>query len=120
VQSVPTRGAQLSATALGDSTALRGFASITTGGLDVTLFFNDIHCGTGTPWATEAPHRVSRRVLPLLSQTALPLTVQMVLRDSSAPARLQQDSFLGYAPLMDARDSQQHFVIWKSSQRSLS
>lgn len=113
VQAVPTRGAQLSATTLGDSTALSGFASIPTGGLDVTLFFNESHCGTGTPWATEAPHRLSRRVLPLLSQTALPLTVQMVLREPSAPARLTQDSYLGYVPLMDAGNQYQQFLLFR-------
>jgi hypothetical protein len=113
VQPVATRGSQLSATTLGDSTALGGFASVPTGGLEVALFFNESHCGTGTPWALEAPHRLSQRVLPLLGQTALPMTVRMVLRDQSAPARLQQDSYLGYAPLADAENCQQQFLLFR-------
>jgi hypothetical protein len=113
VQSLATRGAQLSATALGDSTALSGFASVPTGGLEVTLFFNESQCGTGIPWALEAPHRLSRRVLPLLLQTSLPLTVRMVLREQSAPAHLQQDTYLGYAPLMDAENLYQQFLLFR-------
>lgn len=112
VQPVATRGAQLSATALGDSTALSGFASVPTGGMEVALFFNEGQCGTGRPWAMEAPHRLSRRVLPLLVQTSLPLTVWMVLRDRSAPARLQQDSYLGYAPLVDAESLNQQILLF--------
>lgn len=113
VQSVATRGAQMSATALGDSTALSGFASVPTGGLEVTLFFNESQCGTGIPWALEAPHRLSQRVLPRLAQASLPLTVRMVLREQSAPARLHQDTYLGYAPLMDAENlHQQQFLLF--------
>lgn len=122
VQPVPTRGAQMSASALGDSTALGGFASVPTGGLEVALFFNENQCGTGIPWALEAPHRLSQRVLPLLVQTSLPLTVRMVLRDPSAPAHLQKDSYLGYAPLADAESLRQQFLLFhgKTSQSSAS
>jgi hypothetical protein len=111
-QLVTTKGAQLSATTLGDSTALSGFASVPTGGLEVVLFFNERQCGTGVPWAMEGPHRLSRLVLPLFQQTSLPLTVRMVLRDQSAPARLQQDSHLGYAPLVGGAAPQQ-MLLWR-------
>ncbi len=112
-QSVATQGSQLSATTLGDSTALGGFASVPTGGLEVALFFNENQCGTGTPWAMEAPHRLSQRVLPLLAQTALPLTVRMVLRDQSGPACLQKDSYLGYAPLMEAGNHPRQILLFR-------
>lgn len=113
VQPVATRGTQMSATALGDSTALSGFASVPTVGLEVVLFFDSSQCGTGTPWALEAPHRLSQRVLPLLVQTSLPLTVRMVLRDQSAPAQLQRDSYLGYAPLVDAENLPRQFLLFR-------
>ncbi|WP_239470611.1 type VI secretion system baseplate subunit TssG [Archangium violaceum] len=112
VQPVATQGSQLSATTLGDSTALGGFASVPTGGLEVVLFFNESQCGMGIPWAIEAPRRLTQGVLPLLVQTSLPLTVQMALRDQSAPARLQQDSYLGYAPLVDAENRPQQFILF--------
>lgn len=113
VQPVATRGAQLSATALGDSTALGGFASVPTGGLEVALFFNESQCGTGIAWAREAPHRLFQRVLPLLAEASLPLTVRMVLRDQSAPARLLGDSHLGYAPLAGADGLHQNVLLFR-------
>ncbi|NMO18640.1 hypothetical protein HPC49_12450 [Pyxidicoccus fallax] len=113
VQPVATRGPHLSATSLGDSTALGGFASVLTGGLEVTLFFDEGQCGTGISWATAAPQRLSHRVLPLLVHAAVPLTVCMVLRDPCAPARLQRDSYLGYAPLMGAGNPHQAFILFR-------
>jgi hypothetical protein len=93
--------------------ALGGFASVPTGGLEVALFFKENQCGTGTPWAREAPHRLFQRVLPLLTRMSLPLTVRMVLRDQSAPARLQQDTYLGYAPLVDADGLHQQILLFR-------
>ena len=118
VRSVATQGAHLSATALGDSTALSGFATVPTGGLEVALFFNESECGTGTPWAVEAPHRLSRRLLPQLAQVPLLLTIRMVLRDRGAPARLQRDSYLGYAPLEDTGNTHHQQLLFQGTTSS--
>lgn len=115
VQPVAARGAQLSATALGDPAALGRFAPVPTGGLEVALFFNQSQCGTGAPWVLEAPRRLSQRVLPVLAQALLPLSVWMVLRDQSAPARLQQDSYLGYSPLVDAAGPHQWILLLRQN-----
>lgn len=112
-QPVATRGAQVSATAIGDSAAMGGFASVPTGGLEVAIFFNQRHCDRGIPWTTEAPHRLSHRVLPLLGHDSVPLTVWMVQRDLNGPARLQKDSPLGYAPLVVVADGPQQFLLFR-------
>jgi hypothetical protein len=112
-QPVATRGAQVSATAMGDSTAMGGYASVPTRGLEVAIFFNERHCDRGILWAIEAPHRLSQRVFPLLVQDPVPLTVWMVLRDPNGPARLQQDSHLGYTPLVDVENRPQQFLLFR-------
>jgi len=104
---------QLSASVLGGPTALGGFASVPTGGLEVSLFLNESRCAKGAPWMTEASHRLSQQVLPLLGKLALPLTVWLVLRDQSGPARLQQDSYLSYAPLVSAEEPHQHILLFR-------
>ncbi|MCP3064794.1 type VI secretion system baseplate subunit TssG [Myxococcus sp. K38C18041901] len=110
-----TRGAQVSATRLGDTTAMGGFASVPTGGVEITLVFDDCHCGTGIPWALEAPRRLSQGVLPLLARTSAPLGVWMVLREPPGPARLQQDSYLGHTPLMEVEPSLARHLLFRGT-----
>ncbi|KFE63034.1 hypothetical protein [Hyalangium minutum] len=114
-QAVPAHGSQLGVTALGDSTALGGFASVPTGGMEVTVFFNESHCGIGTPWAMEAPLRLSHRLLPVFSQSSAPLTAWMVLRDPSGPARLQPDNYLGYVPLAGTENLHQRLLLFRGN-----
>lgn len=111
-QRVSTTGLRLGTTALGDSTAMGGFALVPTGGVEVSLFCDESWDGRGTPWAREAPRRLEQALLPLLSDTALLLTVVLVLRDQEDHARVEDDSYLSYAPIIGGPEHPQRIVLF--------
>jgi hypothetical protein len=111
-QPIPTTGIRLGASALGDPTAMGGFALVPTGGVEVSLFCEESWDGRGTPWAEEAPRRLERRLLPRLTDTSLLLTVVLILRDQNDHARVQDDSYLSYAPIIGGPESPQRIVLF--------
>lgn len=111
-QQVSTTHMRLGTTTLGDSNSMGGFAYVPTGALEVAIHSNEPWCGTGTPWAVEAPRRLHTRVLPLLSEHSLLLTVLLVLRDHESHARIEKDSYLAYDPLVFGEDDSQHTVLF--------
>jgi hypothetical protein len=93
---------RLGASALGEGDSMGGFASIPTGGMEVRIFCNEPYSSSGVPWAVEALRRFESKLLPLLSETVLMLTVILVLRDQEGFLRLERQSHLGYDPLHGA------------------
>jgi hypothetical protein len=93
---------RLGASALGEGDSMGGFASIPTGGMEVRIFCNEPCSSSGVPWAVEALRRFEAKLLPLLSETVLMLTVILVLRDQEGFLRLERQSHLGYDPLHGA------------------
>ncbi|MCY1075151.1 hypothetical protein [Archangium lansingense] len=120
-QPIPSRNIRLGASALGDSTAMGGFAQVPTGGLEVSIFCDEPWCGTGKPWAHEAPERLKTRILPLLADTPLLLTVLLVLRDHPNHIRvddqrtIEDDSYLGYDPLKVGKDDAQRIILFSGN-----
>jgi hypothetical protein len=111
-QQVSATQLRLGATALGDSASMGGFAYVPTGGVEVAIHCDEPWCGTGTPWAVEAPRRLHTRLLPVLSEQTLLLTVLLVLRDHESHARIEDDSFLAYDPLVFGEDDAQRIVLF--------
>lgn len=98
-QRIATSGMRIGTAALGDGTAIGGFASIPVGGMEVRLCFDDSFSGTGIPWALEADRRFDKQIVPLIGETDLTLTLWLRFRDQTSFARLRDDSYLGYDPL---------------------
>lgn len=101
-QRVPAPEMRLGASALGEGDAMGGFASIPTGGMEVRIFCDEPICSSGVPWAVEARRRLEAKLLPLLSETVLMLTVILVLREQEGFLRIERQSHLGYDPLHGA------------------
>lgn len=95
-QHIPTPVMRLGSAALGDGTSVGGYAEIPVGGIDVELFADEPHSGTGVPWAAEIERRLDEILVPLLAETALPLRMVLIVRDGAGYARVRDDSFLGY------------------------
>lgn len=111
-QQVASTQLRLGTTSLGDSTSMGGFAYVPTGAIEVRIHCNEPWTGTGTPWAKEAPRRLYERLLPFLSEQSLSLTVLLLLRDHESFARVEDDSFLGYDPLVFGEDDAQRIVLF--------
>jgi hypothetical protein len=121
-QHVPARGLRMGESTLGQGDAMGGFASIPTGGMEVKIFCNEPISSSGVPWAVEAHRRFEKDLLPLLSDTALMLTVILVLRDQEGFLRLERESHLGYDPLHGTPVQSQQVVLFSgdtTSPRSL-
>jgi hypothetical protein len=98
--------------ALGDGSAVGGFATVPTGGVEVRLHLDEATSGTGTPWAVEARRRLTTRILPSLTDTPLALAVILALRDQSSHARLHDASYLGYDPLVGGPEHTQQVLLF--------
>ncbi|QRK06971.1 hypothetical protein JQX13_44085 [Archangium violaceum] len=110
-QQVPSTNLRLGTTTLGDTTSMGGFAYVPTGGMEVSIHCDEPWCGTGVPWSKEAPRRLFTRILPLLSERSLLLTTVLVLRDYESYARIEDDSYVGYDPLVFGEDVR-HVVLF--------
>ncbi|WP_338867169.1 hypothetical protein [Myxococcus stipitatus] len=111
-QRIDTKGVRLGGAALGDGTAMGGFATVPTGGMEAWLFLDESICGTGSPWATEARRRLRTRVLPHLIDTPVFLTVVLVIRDQHGHARVEDTSHLGFEPIIGGPEQPQQVVLF--------
>jgi len=118
-QRLPARELRMGASALGEGDSMGGFASIPTGGVEVTLHCDEPRASNGALWAEEARRRFDAELLPLLSETVLMLTVVLVLRDQESVLRLAPDSFLGYYALQDSPAQTQQVVIFSGDTTGL-
>ncbi|MCP3101828.1 hypothetical protein LZ198_23405 [Myxococcus sp. K15C18031901] len=117
-QRIDTRGIRLGGAALGDGTAMGGFATVPTGGMEAWLYIDESFSGTGTPWAIEARRRLRSRVLPHLTDTPVFLTVMLVLRDQHGHARIEDSSHLGYEPIIGGPEDVARQVVLFSGDTS--
>ncbi|AGC44491.1 hypothetical protein MYSTI_03177 [Myxococcus stipitatus DSM 14675] len=111
-QRIDTKGVRLGGAALGDGTAMGGFATVPTGGMEAWLYLDESICGTGSPWAIEARRRLRSRVLPHLIDTPVFLTVALVIRDQHGHARVEDTSHLGYEPIIGGPEQPQQVVLF--------
>lgn len=111
-QKVPSTGMRLGTATLGGSAAMGGYMRVPTGGVEVFICCDEPFSSSGRPWAQEAPRRLERMILPLLAGMTLLLTVVLVLRDVDDYARVEDDSFIGYAPIIGGPDSPQRIVLF--------
>ncbi|MCE9666984.1 type VI secretion system baseplate subunit TssG [Myxococcus stipitatus] len=111
-QRIDTRGIRLGGAALGDGTAMGGYATVPTGGLEAWLYVDEAFSGTGAPWAVEARRRLRARVLPHLTDTPVFLTVMLVLRDQHGHARIEDTSHLGYEPIIGGPEEPRQVVLF--------
>ncbi|AKF85826.1 Type VI secretion, VasB, ImpH, VC_A0111 [Myxococcus fulvus] len=111
-QRIDTRGIRLGGAALGDGTAMGGFATVPTGGLEAWLYVDESFCGTGAAWAVEARRRLRSRVLPHLVDTPVFLTVALVIRDQHGHARVEDTSHLGYEPIIGGPEEDRQVVLF--------
>jgi hypothetical protein len=111
-QRIETRGVRLGGATLGDGTAMGGFATVPTGGMEAWLYVNEALTRTGTPWAVEARRRLRDRVLPHLADTQLFLTVLLVLRDQHGHARVEDTSHLGYEPIIGGPEHPRQALLY--------
>ncbi|RKH40465.1 hypothetical protein [Corallococcus sicarius] len=118
-QRIESKGIRLGAAALGDGSAVGGFATVPTGGVEVRLFLNEPFSGAGIPWAVEARRRLNARIFPSLAETPLALAVILALRDQSSHARLQDGSHLGYEPLVGGPEQTQEVLLFSGDTAQL-
>jgi hypothetical protein len=111
-QRIDSGGIRLGSVTLGDGTAVGGFATVPMNGVEVRLFLNSAVTGTGEPWAREARRRLNTRILPYLHEASLPLTVILGLRDQSSHARLHDESYLGYDPIVGGPEHLQEVILF--------
>jgi hypothetical protein len=114
-QSVASPGLRLGSTALGAGSAVGGFALIPQTGMEVTLCVDELLTSDGTPWALEARRRFSNRLLPWLGESALFLTLLLVLRGHSSHASLRDDSHLAYDPIAGGPERDHVVVLFSGS-----
>ncbi|MBU8899463.1 hypothetical protein DRW03_28750 [Corallococcus sp. H22C18031201] len=111
-QRIESKGIRLGAVALGDGSAVGGFATVPTGGVEVRIHLDESTSGTGIPWAVEARRRLTTRIFPSLAETPLALKIIMALRDQSSHARLHAASYLGYDPLVGGPEHTQEVLLF--------
>jgi hypothetical protein len=118
-QKVPAKEMRLGASALGEGDSMGGFASIPTGGVEVTIHCNEPFSASGVPWAVEARRRFDADLAPLLSESVLMLTVILVLREREGFLRIERDSHLGYDPLHGAPPQPQYVLLFSGETTTL-
>ncbi len=111
-QSIPASGLRLGATALGAGSSVGGFARIPQSGLEVSLSIDEPLTSSGNAWALEARRRLNRQILPWLAESALFLTVTLVLRAHTSHAALREDSHLAYDPIVGGPERAHAVVLF--------
>jgi hypothetical protein len=114
-QSVASPGLRLGSTALGAGSSVGGFARIPQTGMEVTLCVDELLTSDGTPWALEARRRFSHQLQPWLAESALFLTLLLVLRGHSSHASLRDDSHLAYDPIAGGPERDHVVVLFSGS-----
>ncbi|HEY8212245.1 MAG TPA: hypothetical protein VIG99_32405 [Myxococcaceae bacterium] len=119
-QRVRARGMRLGSSTLGEGDSMGGFASIPSSAVEVKIHLDGPISSSGVPWAVEARHRLESDLMPLLSETALLLTVILVLRERESFLRVEDDSFLAYDPLHGAPVQAQRVLLYSGDPSSAS
>ncbi len=92
-------GMELGTWELGDGSVGGGISKVPVSAVAIQLFADQLTCGTGEPWSSEAMRRIEEHVLPALAAHGSFLEVKLVLRDQSSFMILQPHQYLGYEPI---------------------
>jgi hypothetical protein len=98
-RTIPTQPVVLGRTAIGDGSALGGVTDVLCGGLAATIVASEPLALSGVPWQQEAARRLREQLLPQIVDSAIGLTVTLVIRDRPSFLTLSPSSFLGLQPL---------------------
>jgi hypothetical protein len=102
---VATSALRVGKSAVGSAETIGGMAEVMTGGLAVLLVASDGHAANGRPWQDEAATRMSDRVLPLMPESDMALTVTLLIRERPNQLQLQSGNFLGLQALQGGNDA---------------
>jgi hypothetical protein len=90
---------------VGSAETIGGVAEVLSGGLAVLLTAHDAYTANGQPWQDEATRRMSERLLPLMPESDMALTVTLLIRERPNQLKLQSGNFLGLQALQGGNDA---------------
>jgi hypothetical protein len=95
------QGAVLGHAVLGEGCAFGAETSVPVGGIDITLYSDEVQSPTGVPWPKEAAQRMHQQLFKLIGGSELYLRVYLIMMDQANWLELRKDRFLGYEPMWD-------------------
>jgi len=104
-RTIPTEPVVLGKTAIGDGSALGGVTDVLCAGMAATIVTSEPLATSGAPWQEEAARRLRDQLLPQIVDSAMGLTVTLVIRDRPSFLTLSPSSFLGLQPLQSGSSS---------------
>jgi|GEM_PF-623562 len=112
VRAAPLR---LGSTQLGEEAVFGAVAATPVDGAHVVLKAQDEVADDGiTTWPVLARERLESTVFPILGEIGADLEIELEIRNRSTHARLQQQSYLGYDPIVsDGADQAQRLLLFR-------
>jgi hypothetical protein len=102
---VATTPLRVGKSAVGSAETIGGLAEVMSGGLAVLLVAPDANAANGRPWQDEAATRMSERLLPLMPESDMALTVTLLIRERPNQLQLQSGNFLGLQALQGGNEA---------------